>query len=239
MKKNVKINRALTAIVNALVYVFCALCLLLLLFTVFSKRDADGAVNLFGYQMRIVLSGSMEKNSDVDVSDYRIKDIKTGSMVFVQLVPEDVTEAEKFYSELKVGDVLTFRYDVSAQQFEGKTAPQMTVTHRIIDIQPGKAGGYVITLRGDNVSTTQAVNTQIIDTANDASPNYVIGKVGATSFILGWLVYSLQRPLGLVMLVIVPSAIILFWQVVKIVSVIYSGKNKKEELLQTNTDKLH
>ena len=220
-------------VAHALVFVFCAICLLLLLFTLFSKQDADGAVKLAGYEMRIVLSGSMEKNADVDVSDYRIKDIKTGSMVLVQLVPEDVTQADKFYSELKVGDVLTFRYDVSAKPFEGKTAPQITVTHRIIDIQPNARGGYIITLRGDNASATVA-DTQVIDTSDQTSPNYVIGKVTAQSFLLGWLAYSLKRPLGLVMLIIVPSVIIVIGQVVQIISVC-KGKNKKE-LVQVKND---
>ena len=217
MKIN-KFTKALTVTINVLVYVFCALCLLLLLFTVFSKRSSDGAVQLFGFEMRVVLSGSMEKNENVDVSNYKIKDIKTGSMVFVRLVPVDETKAKEFYASLHVGDVLTFCYDVSNQQLEGKTAPQMTITHRIVDIEPNDTGGYIITLRGDNLSTELA-DVQIIDTSNLASPNYVIGKVTGKSYVLGWLTYSLKRPLGIAMLIIVPSVIIIIWQVVKIVNV--------------------
>ncbi|MCH5152452.1 MAG: hypothetical protein J1F68_00620 [Clostridiales bacterium] len=223
-KSATKFNRALTVVANVPVYVFCTLCLAMLLFTVFSKRDTDGAVKLLGYEMRIVLSGSMEKNSDVDVSDCRIKDIRKGSMVFVQLVPDGAAQAQEFYSRLKVGDVLTFRYDVSGQHFEGKQSPQMTITHRIVDIEPNDTGGYVITLRGDNSSSTGIADVQTIDTSNTASPNYVIGRVTGKSYVLGLLVYSLKRPLGLAVLIIVPCVIVIAWNVSKIVNI---AKRKK------------
>ena len=225
-----KINKSLSIVANTLVYVFCAICLVLFLFTVFSKRDTDGAVKLFGYEMRVVLSGSMEKHPDVNVADYKIKDIKTGSMVFVRLVPDNVTKAQEFYSKLKVGDVLTFRYDVSKQQISVRHSPQMTITHRIIDIQPSDNGGYIITLRGDNQSATGLTDVQIIDTSAEESPNYVVGKVTAKSFLFGWLAYSLKRPLGLAMLIITPCAIIIVWNVVRIVNLLKNGKRQSEKL---------
>lgn len=220
MKKK-KLNRALSVIANVFVYAFCALCMLLLLFTVFSKRDADGAVKVFGYEMRIVLSSSMEKHPDVDVSEYKIKDIKTGSMVFIQLVPDDEMEANDWYTNLQVGDVLTFRYMVALRQ--------ETVTHRIVDIQTNDTGGFKITLRGDNLSDNGTTGVQVINTDNIESPNYVIGKVTGKNFVLGWLVYSLKRPQGLATLIIIPCLIIIIWNVVKIVSVFSSDKRKRTQ----------
>lgn len=214
IKTEKKLNKALNIVANAFVYVFCALCLLLLLFTVFSKRDEDGAVKLFGYEMRVVLSGSMEKHEGAQLSDYKIKDIKTGSMVFVQLVPNDVAKAEEWYAGIKVGDVLTFRYLVAMRQ--------QTITHRVIDIQP-KTGGYLITLRGDNSSDG---GVQVIDTSDEASPNYVIGKVTGKNYLFGWFAYSLKRPMGLAMLIIIPCTIITIWQVVRIVNLIKLKKEK-------------
>ena len=223
--KRKRLTKALSTVTNVLVYVFCAFCLLLLTFTVFGKRNADGAVELLGYEVRIVLSGSMEKNDGVDVSDYKIKDIKTGSMVLVRCVPQSEAKAEEFYSNLKVGDVLTFRYDVTDKQFAEKNAPQMTITHRITDIQCKDTGGYIITLRGDN-STKGLADVQIIDTSNEASPNYVVGQVVGKSFVLGRIIYSLKRPLGIALLIIVPCAILVVWNVVKIVNVLRVKKEK-------------
>ena len=228
MKKTTKkiLTQTLTIVANVFVYVFCALCLLLLVFTLFSKRNNDGAVKLLGYEMRIVLSGSMEKNSNVDVSDCKIKDIKTGSIVFVRLVPEEEAKAEEFYSNLKEGDVLTFCYDVSQQNFDGKNAPQMTITHRVLDIQQKDTGGYLITLRGDNQSTAGLGDVQVIDTSDQASPNYVVGQVVGKSYVLGRLFYSIKRPLGIALLVIIPCVIIIIWNVIKIVDILKSKKEK-------------
>lgn len=225
---NKKVNKALSIVFNVIVYFFCALCLLMLVFTIVGKRDQDGAVKIFGYEMRVVLSGSMEKHPDVDVSDYKVKSIKTGSMVFIKTVPEDEAKAERFYSELKVGDVLTFWYDVSGKHFEEKKAPHMTITHRIIDIQPKDTGGYVITLRGDNQSGKGLTGNQTIDTSNEFSPNYVVGKVTSQSFALGWIAYSLKQPIGMALVIIVPCLIIIVWNVVKIVNTLNAQKAERQ-----------
>ena len=68
----------------------------------------DGAVNFFGYEMRTVLSDSMEKCDETDVSGFEIKDIPVKSLVFTETVPTGEA-AEEWYANLKVGDVLTFK----------------------------------------------------------------------------------------------------------------------------------
>ena len=222
--KNKKLNKALSVVANVVVYVFCALCLLLVLFTVFSKRDSDGAVKVLGYEMRIVVSGSMEKHPDVDVSNYKIKSIKTGSIVFVKLAPQDEQQLQQWYDDLQVGDVLTFSYFEKEQQ---------VITHRITDIQPNGSGGYVITLRGDNLSDSGATSQQIIDTSDENSYNHVIGKVTGHNFIFGWFVYSLKQPIGMALVIIVPCLVIMVWNVVKIVSVL---RDKKDETVGEQSD---
>lgn len=70
-----------------------AVCLVMLVMSFFARRS-DGAVTLFGnLQLRIVLSPSMAKSDQTDVSQYEIKSIPAKSMVFVKTVPEDETEA--------------------------------------------------------------------------------------------------------------------------------------------------
>lgn len=216
-----KLRKAFETIANILVYLFCALCVVMLVFTLFAKRDADGAVEVFGYEMRIVVSASMEKNDRADVSNYAIKDIKTGSMVFVRLVPSGDTDAQAFYASLKVGDVLTFRYVEAVQQ--------ETITHRIVDIVEKPTGGYVITLEGDNKPDSGSVSQQVIDTTEVDSPNYVIGKVTGKSFLFGWLIYSLKQPVGMSLLIIVPSLIIIILQVIKIVNTLNANKKKRAD----------
>ena len=90
---------------------------------------------------------------------------------------------------------MTFRYVVAGRQ--------ETITHRIIAIEPQEEG-YKITLRGDNTE-----GEQVIYTNDEASPDYVLGKVVYVSVVLGYAVWIMQQPIGMALVVIVPAAIII------------------------------
>lgn len=224
------VKRIVGIATNVVLYLFLALCIFSVIFTVFSKKDADGAANIFGYQMRLVVSDSMEKSEYTDTSEFDIGSIPLNSMVFVDLVPEDEGEALEWYSELEVGDVLTFKYTYTTQ---------MTITHRIMDITPkysfnsrgeSELVGYKIELQGDNKSSSnQNLLTQTIDTSIDESLNYVIGKVVAKSVSLGFVMSLLKSPMGIVFIVIVPCVIIIFFEVIKIFNAFALEKKQKHE----------
>lgn len=223
--KGAKICKALRIALDVVLYLFLAFSIFLLIVTIVSKRSGDGAVNVFGYEMRVVLSNSMEKSENSpDVSQYKIKDIKTKSMIFVKRVPQNEEAAKKWYSELKVGDVLTFRYVIGSSQ--------ETITHRLIAITPTE-NGYIFRLQGDNRSGETSVSTQTIYTSPADYPdpnehfNFVLGKVVGNSTVLGYIVYSVQQPLGIALIVIVPCAIIIIWQAIRIISVIGEGRKQK------------
>ena len=155
-------------VLNVLMYIFLVLCVFSVIITIISKRDPDGAAEVFGYQMRVVTSDSMAECELTDVSAYKIKDIPIRSMVFVKVMPDEPAEADEFYRSLKVGDVLTFRYVYTTQ---------VTITHRITSITEKDTGGFVIELAGDNKNSEDGQLTQIIDTSIPNNTNYVIGKV--------------------------------------------------------------
>ena len=134
---------------TVLLYVFIAICILALMLTIFSKKDADGAVTVLGKQIRFVLSPSMEECEFTDVSNYEIKDIPKGALVFIDVVPEDEAERAEWYEDVKVGDVLTFRYVYQRQE---------TITHRVTAKEPNGEGGYLIcTVDGDQTVCTEAL----------------------------------------------------------------------------------
>ena len=138
---------------NVILYVFLAVCVLSVFLTVFSKKD-DGATEVGGYQLRIVASDSMAACELTDVSAFEIKDIPIRTMVFVEVMPDDPTEADVWYRALKVGDVLTFRYVYSTQ---------VTITHRITSITEKETGGFIIELAGDNKTSEDGQLKQVID----------------------------------------------------------------------------
>lgn len=219
-KGQAKLKKIGNMILNILLYVFLALAVLALAVTIFAKKGSDGTVELFGYQMRVVKSDSMEKSELADVSSYKIKSIPVRSMIFVQMVPQDEAEADEWYRALQVGDVLNFRYVYTTQE---------TIAHRIISITEKSSGGFIIELAGDNKLVESGQLTQIIDTSIKESPNYVIGKVTGQAFLLGFIISLLQAPLGLIFIVIVPCFIIILLEVMKITGVLTSEKKQKEQ----------
>ena len=205
---------------DVLLYIFLAICIFAVFVTVLSKRDSDGAAEVFGYQMRVVTSDSMSESEFTDVSAYKIKDIPIRSMVFVKVMPDDPAEADEFYRSLKVGDVLTFRYVYTTQ---------VTITHRITSITEKDTGGFVIELAGDNKNSEDGQLTQVIDTSIPNNTNYVIGKVTGQAYLLGLIMSFLMQPVGMILLIIVPCFIIILLEVLKIAKVLGADKKKREQ----------
>ena len=219
--KQTQVKKKATKIAsNILMYLFIIVCLCSVILTITAKKGEDGTITLFGKQMRYVLTGSMEKCELTDVSAYEIKDIPQGSMVFVEVVPEDPEEAAEWYANLKIGDVLTFRYVYVTQK---------TITHRITGIRANANGGYTIKLEGDNKNSDASTLEQIIDTSEKNSPNYVIGKVTGQNRFLGAVVNVMKQPVGMVCIVILPALIIMTLEIIKVYNLLNADKKKREE----------
>lgn len=214
-----KLKRIGKVVLDILLYIFLAICVVTLVLTITSKKDIDGASEIFGYQMRVISSDSMAECELTDVSEYEIGSLPLRSMIFVKVMPEDEAEADEWYRSLKVGDVLTFRYVYTNQ---------VTITHRIVSIEEKSTGGFIIRLEGDNKNSETDQLTQVIDTSVPDNPNYVIGKVTGQLFLLGFIVSLLRTPLGIIFIIIIPCFIIILLEVLKIVGV-YSAERKKRE----------
>ena len=205
---------------NVLLYTFIALCIIGVVITISSKKEPDGTATVFGRQMRVVLSSSMEKCDATDVSAFEIKDIPVGSMVFIETVPEDKDEAEKWYADLKEGDVLTIKYVYARQE---------TITHRITGIRQNPDGGYTIRLDGDNKDSDAETLTQEINTSEKLSPNYVVGKVTGQSLLMGMMVTTMKSPVGIVFLAIIPATVIAVFEIMKIFRLLTAERRLKDK----------
>lgn len=227
-----KILKALQIAGDVLFCLIIAFALFVLIISVSAKRDADGTATVFGYQLRFVRSGSMEKCDQTDVSGYKIKSIPVKSCVFIKKAPapDDQQALKEWCSALSVGDVLTFQYS----KYGAANIQDKVITHRIVKIEP-KEGGYIITLEGDNKNDTGSVGQQVIDTTKADGLDYIIGKVEGQSYFLGLCVYALKSPVGLVFIIIVPCMIIIAYEVIKIITVL--NKDKKDRQQQEKTAK--
>lgn len=233
MIKNQTVKKVFKVISNVVMYFFIVLCVLLVIFSITGKKT-NGAINVFGHQMRVVVSRSMEKCDQTydDISKYTIKDIPLKSMVFIETAPKDEEDFDKWCDNLLVGDVITFQY--------GEYGPGLPITHRIKEIKEDGDGGYIITLQGDNKPTLEQeggasaadVGTQTLYTSkqfNSTNYNYIVGKVTGQSYVLGVLVTAVSQPLGIVLIVIVPCLVIAVLEIIKIVGVVNADKKKKAQ----------
>ena len=205
---------------NVLFYIFLVICAFSVLFTIFSKKDVDGAAEIFGMQMRVIATDSMDKCNLTDVSAYKIKSLPPRTMVFIDKVPSIHQRAQDWYGSLRVGDVLTFRYVYTSQ---------VTITHRITSITEKPDGSFIIQLTGDNKSAKTGQLTQTIDTSVKDSPNYVVGKVVGKSYGLGLFVSLLKSNVGLVCIVIVPCLLIAILEGMKLYELLAESKKQKAE----------
>lgn len=217
--KNGALKKALRIVGNVLLYAVIIFALFVVVVSIVSKKDVDGTATVFGYQLRFVQSDSMAACDRTDVSGYRIKSIPVKSCIFVEVVPESGEAQAQWYRDLKVGDVLTFKYVYAKQE---------TITHRIVYISEKATGGFLISLEGDNKSSESNLLSQTLDTSQTDSPNYVVGKVTGQSYLIGSLVYAFKTPVGLVCLIIVPCLIVIAFEVARLVRVF--GREKKEKL---------
>ncbi|WP_299094230.1 signal peptidase I SipW [uncultured Metabacillus sp.] len=116
MKKLVTwINRMITGVLMV--------CIIAVAGVVISSKMSGGMPEIFGYQLKTVLSGSMEPG------------IQTGSVIAVKLLGEEER------TQLQKGDVITFKEDEN-----------MLITHRVIDVQSTNSG-VQYTTKGDNNNT--------------------------------------------------------------------------------------
>lgn len=199
---------------DILLYCFIFLGLITIIITLSSKKDIDGATNIFNYQLRLVITDSMDKCSETNVSKYKIKSIPKNSLVLIRKIKDDD------YKKIKEGDVLTFRYLYTEQ---------VTITHRVKSIVEKDTGGYIIELVGDNKTGESELLVQTIDTSIEESPNYIIGEVVYTSIIIGFILNMLKSSLGIVFIIIIPSFIIILLEVIKIINVTVIENRKLAE----------
>lgn len=199
---------------DILLYCFIFLGLITIIITLSSKKDIDGATNIFNYQLRLVITDSMDKCSETNVSKYKIKSIPKNSLVLIKKIEDND------YKKIKEGDVLTFRYLYTEQ---------VTITHRVKSIVEKDTGGYIIELVGDNKTGESELLVQTIDTSIEESPNYIIGEVVYTSIIIGFILNMLKSSLGIVFIILIPSFIIILLEVIKIINITIIEKRKLAE----------
>ena len=209
----------------------------------FSTNTGRGT-NFFGNEIFIVQTGSMEGSQDLyDANpDWEIKDCPIDSAVFVQDAPATISEGDSqetiefkqqmidaYYGDIKVGDVMTFYYQV------GTT---VIVTHRVtaINIIHGQYGNvYRFTLRGDNPTGDKVVSAYSPTQTVQSDTGMVIGKVTRCEVGLGkFIVHFIQNKVLMGVLIIAPAGIMFVYEIAKIIVILQRSKEQARQEAQNN-----
>jgi len=156
------------------------------IFFAVSSRLNGGVPNIFGKQMYEVLSGSMEPH------------IHTGSII--------LDSPKVNISQLKVGDVITFKLPKQANVFAQDTGA--IVTHRIAQI---------VTQNGTEMFRTKGDANQSVDPWIIPSSNVIAKYTSVTIPFLGYYLNFLKTRLGIALLMILPGALLIISSVVSLI----------------------
>lgn len=132
--------------------------------------------------------------------------VKVGSIVIIKPV-----------SQYKVGDVVTFG---------GKKDGEIPTTHRIVS---------------ERVSDGEVVYSTKGDANEDNDPSEireseVIGKVLFSVPYVGYIINFARKPIGIVLIILIPALFIIYDEVMKIVREIKTLKRDKEKISKNEED---
>lgn len=124
--------------------------------------------------------------------------IHTGSIIIVKPI-----------SNYKIGDVITFGPN---------TKTQIPTTHRIVETR-AEEGEMVYKTKGD--ANNSEDNKEIFK-------KDIIGKVYLTVPYIGYIVNFVKKPIGLMIVIVIPSVILIYDEIQKIIKEIEKIKEKKK-----------
>jgi len=139
--------------------------------------------------------------------NYKIMTVLSGSME-PTIHPGSIVVSKPLNS-YKIGDIITF---------EDEEDIRIPTTHRIVEIELAQ-GIPVYTTQGDANDTPDR---------NSVSQNMVIGKVILNVPFLGYAVNFIKKPLGFILIIIIPAGIIIIDEIKKIYKEIKKRKDNNE-----------
>ncbi|MBO7186998.1 MAG: hypothetical protein J6V68_01195 [Clostridia bacterium] len=190
-------------------YVFLGIAIFMIVFAILSNffmgEDKKG---LFGIKSYIVLSDSMSAT-----------DFSAGDLIVTKTI--ETKDVEK---EIKVGDIITFYYDMNK---DGKLAAGEMVTHKVwyIGVLEDGNGNSV----GKGIIT---YSTTSGEKDNPISYSNVIGEYSFSVPKVGYVVEFLQSTVGFFVCIFTPLAIMVILQAVSTAKVIKQGLTERRETLE-------
>jgi len=132
--------------------------------------------------------------------------IKTGSIV-----------VSKSFDNYKIGEIITF---------ESNEGGKIPTTHRIVEMEVQE---------GDPIYTTQGDANNAPD-REDVRNKQIIGRVVLNIPFLGYAVNFVKKPIGFLLIIIIPAGIIILDEVKKIFKEVKKEKSKEKSVEKESTN---
>lgn len=203
-----KVKKGISIGINVVIWAFLVFAIVMtVLVLVSTTTSGDGLPSLGGRATVNVLSGSMEPT------------FKEGDLIYVRT---DVTEEQK--NDLKVGDVISFRFDV-----DGDGVAAEVNTHRIVEVVSGEGVVTRYITKGDNNETNPnnddgyVVVSEILGVYESEELGIVGTKVSGFGAVLSFF----RTSVGFMVFVVVPMAAFFIYEIVNFVLIIVRLRREK------------
>ena len=231
-KQHSKAYKIANIILDVLFVAFAVFAITAIIFRSTTSNNKNGR-SINGTQLRTVETASMAENNHIDPETYKTYEIKTlpiNTLISIKEVTEK--NSDKFYSDLKVGDVVTFVYYTTINNKKG----QYVFTHRLT-AKDEVTDGYRLTLMGDAEKPSGGVQIVYTNpTTAEQSFSYVIGKVTWSNHPVGEVVSFVKSRNGILFLVVLPCSLLFIYEIGKIIYLINKDKKAKKQLKMAETE---
>ena len=202
-------------VLNVLLWCFVAFALLTTILAISANSGADGVPSVGGKVFLSVESDSM------------VPTFKKGDLLFAKKLNDDAKK------ELQVGDVVTYKIDLN-----GDGVYELN-THRIVEVlrdSDGQVSRYVT--KGDNNAQNDApvaCERVLCRWGNKGSEG---GKDGAKIGGLGGFFATLQKPVGFLLIIVLPLLLFFVWELVRFIRTLLAVKNRGKRQITAEEEAL-
>lgn len=214
-----KAKRTVGIVVNVILWLFVIFSVGVTVMAVSASANKKGVPCLGGNCYLSVRSDSMNAEKPAWVSDDAPSGFSKGDM----LIATYIVDNEEAIAALKVGDIITFEWDITN---DGVISEGEYNTHRIVRIER-RADGTVdyFETQGDNTEYSRGQSERV-------SPNHIIARYDGKKLAgVGSVMGFLQSSLGFGLCILLPLALFFLYELVVFIRTVLTVKNEGKKII--------
>lgn len=224
-KSKSKTRRIIDIVLNVVLWVFVALCVVVTVIAVSAEKNTKGVPTVGNKCFMNVLTGSMDGKMPDGLPDGKHPGFKSGTMIVCTYIADDSDAIDK----LEVGDIITFEWDMDG---DTRIMPGEYNTHRIVKISYEEKTGRVkeVITQGDsdkNINTEQVRRDAII-------ARYDGFKIAG----LGKVMSFLSTQLGFGLCVLLPIGLFFLYELAVFILTLVKVRNADKKIITAEDEEM-